>query len=421
MRIAVLTWGTRGDLQPLLALALKLTQAGAEVVFGAPPHYAAYIEAHGLAFRPLGTPMSAEDYHGMMNRVQAEANPRKQNRFLLQQVLLPDLDRLYADCLLAAQGADLVMSHWLQVGGGLAAEALGLPWVSVTLHAAGLDCEQELAGDLRARESYSRWIWGERLREFRAQHGLRSVETVAQSVYSDQLNLVAMSAHLLPNAAAWSGPHRVVGFLHLDTPEVWQPDPVLGAFLERHGKVVVVTLGSSVGTAADRLRTSVLEALARMGRPTVVQFPLLGGSETPLTDQQLVVGDVPHHGLLPYARCVVHHGGAGTTAAALRAGVPSLTIGQIFDQPYWGNMLAANGLGVRPATDALDDVTALAAHIEAAEACLPACRHFAARSADEPGAAGAAQIILQMFGSRTPQTFSPVSSRSQAPHAVLQS
>src|SRR6266705_5043197 len=99
MRVAVLTWGSRGDVQQLLALAKQLRAEGAQVTFGAPPAFGELVRAQGIAFAPVGAPVDLADYRRLMDAIEAEPNPRKQNRFLLQQVLLPDLERLYDDCL----------------------------------------------------------------------------------------------------------------------------------------------------------------------------------------------------------------------------------------------------------------------------------------------------------------------------------
>jgi sterol 3beta-glucosyltransferase len=394
MRAAVLSWGTRGDVQPLLAVAVRLAQAGVDVVFGADAHHADFVRGYGLRFSALGTPMSAGAYLALMDGVHAEPNPRKQNRFLIQQVLLPDLDRQYADCLRTAQGTDIVVAHWLQVGAGLAAQTLQIPWASVTLHASGIACEQGLGDDARAQEAYSNWLWGDRLYKFRQQHGLHQTGTVAQSIYSPTLNLVAMSRHLVPDCVGWPHSHQAAGFFYLDEVTTWRPDPKLQDFVDQHGDVVVVTLGSSAGSIADRVLDSAIEVLAQTGQPAIVQSSSSRHAEFADSRRTLYVGDVPHSWLFRHARCVIHHGGAGTTAAALRAGVPQVVIGNLFDQPYWGNLLAAHRLAPRPILDGRCDVATLVERVESAAAFSGECRRFAGLIASEPGAADAARRLV---------------------------
>lgn len=412
MHTAVLTWGTRGDVQPLLALALALAAHGVRVSFGAPPVHEALVRRHGLRFVPLGTPMPMPQYRAMMDAMHREPNPRLQNRALLQQVLLGDLERLYADCLDAARGADLVVGHWLQVGAGLAAQRLGLPWASVTLNASGIGCEQALSSrqELRLRRSYSSWLWGERLRRFRAEQGLGAVEIVAESVYSNTLNLVAMSPHLVPESAQWPPQHRVVGFFHsAEAPPGWEPAPALRDFVQRHGRVVVVTLGSSAGCSIEDRLATVLAALAGTGLPVVVQSLLADAPPPalPCPQRMLAVGDVPHGWLFRHARCVLHHGGAGTTAAVLSAGVPSVVIGNLFDQPYWGQLLAERGLGATPILDTAFDADVVLQRLTQALALEAPCREFAARAAGDGGVEEAVRLLLALPGAAPRHTTTP--------------
>lgn len=402
MRWAVLTWGTRGDVQPLLALAGGLRARGDTVRFGAPAAHADLVQRHGFAFHALGSPMAAAAYRGMMDGMHAEANPRKQNRALLQQVLLGDLDRLFEDCREAADGCDVVIAHWLQVGGGLAAESLGLPWASVTLNAAGIGCEQALASreELRARQGYSRWLWGDRLAEFRAAHGLRPVEVVADSVYSPRLNLVAISPRLVPESAQWSPQHRVTGFLHGATHDPdWTPDPALAAFLQRHPNPVVVTLGSSAGDHIDAKLRVVLDALDRMGLPVIVQALLADAPppSVPAPERMHLVGELPHGWLFPQASCVIHHGGAGGSAATLRAGVPSLAMGNLFDQPYWGQLLAEHGLAAQPIVETDIAVETVIERVRDALALAPRCRAFADDPETERGVQEAVDCLHREY------------------------
>lgn len=409
MRWAVLTWGTRGDVQPLLALAGALRARGDEVRFGALPAHADLVRRHGQAFHPLGNPMAAAAYRAMMDTMHAEPNPRRQNRALLQQVLLDDLERLYADCLETAAGCDAVIAHWLQVGGGLAAEALGLPWATVTLNAAGIGCEQALASreELRARQGYSRWLWGERLSQFRAARGLRPVDVVADSVYSPRLNLVAVDPRLVPESRQWPQQHRVVGFLHAPARDAgWVPDPALTDFLKRHPAPVVLTLGSSAGGHIDAKLNIALQALETMGLPVIVQALLADGSRPvlPAPERMLLIGETPHAWLFERASCVIYHGGAGGSAAVLRAGVPSLAMGNLFDQPYWGQLLAEHGLAAQPIVETDVDSETVIERLRDALALAPHCRAFAADPTTEDGVRFAVDLLHREFAVRAPIT-----------------
>ncbi len=411
MRWAVLTWGTRGDVQPLLALAGGLRARGDTVRFGALSAHADLVRGHGFPFHALGSPMAAAAYRSMMDTMHEEPNPRRQNRALLQQVLLGDLERLFADCCEAAADCDVVIAHWLQVGAGLAAESLGLPWASVTLNAAGVGCEQALASreELRARQGYSRWLWGDRLSEFRAAHDLPPVEVVADSVYSPRLNLVAISPRLVPESAQWSPQHRVIGFLHGPTHDPdWIPEPALEGFLRRYPRPVVVTLGSSAGDHIDAKLRVVLQALDAMGLPVIVQALLADAPPPPVPapERMLVVGEVPHGWLFPQSSCVIYHGGAGGSAAVLRAGVPSLAMGNLFDQPYWGQLLSEHGLAASPIVDTDVAVETVIERVREALTLAPRCEAFAADPDTENGVRNAVESLHREFAFAVPMSTS---------------
>jgi len=403
MRIAILAWGTRGDVQPMLALGQQLAVQGHKIRFGAAHAFADTVRAQGFEFVPLGPQMDFDDYQQLMATVEAEKNPRKQNRLLVQNVLLPNLERYYADCLRASADVELIVGHWLQIGAGLSAETLGIPWVSVTLHPAGIESEQTwqmTAEGERSGAAFDQWLWGDRLQRFRAQLGLRSFTSAAASLYSDTLNLVSVSRYLLSEHTEWNERHQVTGYFFLDEPQEWQPDAALLDFLERHDKPIIVSFSSLAGAAVEQMSKLLLETLKQINRPAIIQSGWGGFGATPLPSQILRIGDVPHEWLFKHAACVVHHGGAGTTAAALRCGVPSVVIWHMFDQPYWGNLLAAKGLGPLPLSRISLSTITLAKCIEEVfsnPSYSECCRNMSEQISQEDGVRDAVQKIQALL------------------------
>jgi len=400
VRIAILTWGTRGDVQPLLALAKEFVNCGAEVSFGGPPPFAECVRAHDIEFTPVGTPMNSQSYQDLMDAVETESNPRKQNRLLLQKVLLPDLERLYTDSLAVVAGADVVISHWLQIGGMLAAEVSELPCATVTLHPAGIELSQSRRSSEAAGGGLGDWLWGDQIQRFRAQLGLRSVESLADSLYSRSLNLVAVSPSVLPESVSWASHHRTVGFFYLKETANWQPDEKLLRFLEVNEKPIVISFSSIADSRPNETSTLLIKALVRIGRPAIIQSGWGNLGCTVLPDGIIRVGDVPHSWLFRQAACVVHHGGAGTTAEVLRAGIPSVVVWHMFDQPYWGNRLAAQGLGPRPIARATLNPDLLAERVIAAlsdPSYLETCQRMAMVIAQEKGTIKATQAVHTWF------------------------
>jgi sterol 3beta-glucosyltransferase len=155
-----------------------------------------------------------------------------------------------------------------------------------------------------------------------------------------------ISPRVLPRPLDWGPNVALTGAWTLGPPAGWAPSAALEAFMAGEPPVYV-GFGSMIGADPDRLTREVVEALRLAGRRGV----LLGGWQDlgrgALPDHVLRVDDVPHEWLFPRCVAVVHHGGAGTTAAALRAGVPQVVCPYFADQPFWAARVAALGVGPR--------------------------------------------------------------------------
>jgi UDP:flavonoid glycosyltransferase YjiC (YdhE family) len=160
--------------------------------------------------------------------------------------------------------------------------------------------------------------------------------------------LYGYSPALLPKPPDWGDWLHVTGFWFLDGAEHWQPPGELARFLDAGPPPVYVGFGSMVEREAERLTRLAVDALQQSGRRGVLLsgWSGLGGSALPETI--LRVDSVPHEWLFPRTAVVVHHGGAGTTAAALRAGVPSVSVPFFADQAFWGWCVHQSGAGAPP-------------------------------------------------------------------------
>jgi sterol 3beta-glucosyltransferase len=160
------------------------------------------------------------------------------------------------------------------------------------------------------------------------------------------LSLYAFSPSVVPQPADWPSEAHVTGYWFLQEPARWQPPAELARFLADGPKPVCITLGSSTGADASRIWNLASEALSQSGQRGLIVGRGFHAQNRP--GQLLGVDYVPYHWLFPRVRCVVHHGGAGTTGKALRAGVPSIVVPFTSDQPFWGRRVHALGAGPRP-------------------------------------------------------------------------
>jgi UDP:flavonoid glycosyltransferase YjiC (YdhE family) len=184
--------------------------------------------------------------------------------------------------------------------------------------------------------------------KFFAEKGLPPVRhTIPDVLFSDRLNLLAASPAIWRAAPDWSDIHCVCGdFVMPGEVEPWEPSPSLLAFLEAGAKPVLLSLGSMEHMAPERARNLLVGSARHAKTRAIIQ--------TKTSDDEGRDGDVyflpwaPHRHLAPYSSAVVHHGGAGTTHSALRAGTPSVVVPFIFEQRLWAKRLRQVGAAARP-------------------------------------------------------------------------
>jgi UDP:flavonoid glycosyltransferase YjiC (YdhE family) len=160
--------------------------------------------------------------------------------------------------------------------------------------------------------------------------------------------LYGFSTHVVPRPTDWDESVHVTGYWFLEGSADWHPPDELAAFLTSGPPPVYVGFGSMGALESGDTAGIVLEALRLAGQRGVVLTGAGEGIRHKTPDNILAVGTVPHDWLFPRVAAVVHHGGAGTTAAGLRAGVPSVLVPVFADQPFWGRRVADLGVGPEP-------------------------------------------------------------------------
>jgi sterol 3beta-glucosyltransferase len=162
------------------------------------------------------------------------------------------------------------------------------------------------------------------------------------------VSLDGYSAHVVPPAADWGKKHHVTGFWFLDDGRGYRPPADLAAFLAADPAPVYVGFGSMHNRDPEAATRLVIEALERAGQRGVLLTGWSGMSAGGASDRVYFLNNVPHDWLFPRVAAVVHHGGAGTTAAAMRAGVPAVVVPFMSDQPFWGRRVMELGVGPKP-------------------------------------------------------------------------
>ncbi|MCC7263730.1 MAG: glycosyltransferase family 1 protein, partial [Candidatus Latescibacteria bacterium] len=162
------------------------------------------------------------------------------------------------------------------------------------------------------------------------------------------LVIQGFSPHVVPHPLDWPANIHTTGYWFLDEGRAWQPPPALAGFLEAGAPPVFIGFGSMTGREPQKLTRLLVDAVVQSGQRAILQSGWAGIGGMQLPPQIFLLGNAPHQWLFPHLGAAVHHGGAGTTAASLRAGVPTVIVPHLADQPFWGWRVAALGVGPQP-------------------------------------------------------------------------
>ncbi|HEV7278478.1 MAG TPA: glycosyltransferase [Devosiaceae bacterium] len=361
MRISIQTLGTRGDVQPYVALARGLLAAGHEVQLVAPAQFEDFVRAHGPDFAAL--PGEFLDLIETPAAKQAIAQGRGFSAgFKLLKQLKPMMRRVFDATWEASRafGPALIVHHPKVLAAPHIGEKLGVPLVlasplpgftptaafpSPLLPNVSLGPLNRLSHQLMAWSGAA--LFSRPMAQWRAER-LGLPRRGRTSGWRDLPTLYAYSPTLLPVPPEWGPNVLVSGFWFLDDETAWTPQTALADFLAAGEAPVYVGFGSMPVADPMALTALVVEATARAGCRAVLaagRGKLGGVASAPHVH---VVDEAPHDRLFPLVSAVVHHGGAGSTAAGLRAGKPTVICPFFGDQPFWGRRVAALGVGPSP-------------------------------------------------------------------------
>ena len=415
MEIALITLGSRGDLQPYVALGLGLKAAGHAVRLVSARNEAAFVAAHGLAFCPLDVNVRQLLDRGAVGDTRGGNNPL---RFFWNTRWPPAEVRalrqaVQAQLAEACQSADVLVYHpgqglpffLAQASGQLSVLATPFPVVPTAAYPAILFYRGWPLGKALNRLThrvFDRMFWAlartpaqEYWRQHQASRPDFATSALQQQLRSGQPVLLGYSPLLFAPDPAW-GPHmRVTGAWMLPPDPDFVPSPALAAFLASGKAPLYIGFGSMKNDAAALLAL-VADALRRTGQRAVLALGWSSpANDAPLPPEILVVESVPHAWLFPRVKAVVHHGGAGTVHAGLAAGRPTVVVPHHADQPAWGLRVFELGVGSRPIPRERLTAENLAAAITAAlqPEVVAAARSLGERMSQEDGVAQAVAAI----------------------------
>jgi UDP:flavonoid glycosyltransferase YjiC (YdhE family) len=360
MRIGIMTVGSRGDVQPFLALALGLVERGHSVILAAPPESRKMVEARGVAFRELGIDLSE-----MFKSPEAKRMLYRRGKLGVMEVRKRFAADLFLRAGRAAAGifreSDIVVfKNALTMIPGIA-KLMGAKTVEaalIPLSPTGTDAGIAFGGrnlgaplnrlltTLTADVifSFSRPTLDALAKEIPGLAGFKDARLEAKRRRREEPLLCAFSPSVYPKPADWGSKVMLTGCWFLPEDPSWTPSPELSNFLAAGPKPVYVGFGSMPNLEPERCLAIVRSSLRSLGLRGVVNKGWAGlGAGQGEEDGIFFIDDVPHSWLFPRMAAAVHHGGAGTTAASLRAGIPSVVVPHMGDQPFWAKRLLRLG------------------------------------------------------------------------------
>ncbi len=342
MRVCFMTMGSRGDVQPYLAIAKELIKNGHSAVIASGDSFRDFILENNVEFHRIDLDLNAlsKDDKAKNFIDHPILNLARSIQLIRKHVILPYRNSL-EDFYEAAQGADIIIYNPLMSGANDIAEKLGIKaycMSPVPIHGEGI----------MLLPNYPKWInqLSSKFLELVEIVQIKNINSFREDVLNlpcRKINFIKnniiylISPHMFSNITSWKDNVFVAGFCFLDSGEKLPSD--VERFLEK--KPVIVSFGS-IGNLGN-LPSLLSKYLEETGNYAVT---LGGGFES--NDRILALSEAPHELLFEKAKGVIHHGGAGTTAAALRAGVPQIIIPFAVDQPFWANEVYKLGCSPKP-------------------------------------------------------------------------
>jgi sterol 3beta-glucosyltransferase len=414
--VTFLVSGTRGDVQPLVALGAGLLRAGYPVRMVTHPPFAALVASQGLEFVPLDGNPNELLQHPEHAAALATGSGLLRGAIATLRYLRaaqPVFRRMLKSAWQGCRSAGTLIVTLPTTWGCQIAEALDVACFCALMQPLGandsfpsplLPVAPKLGPTANRLTHHltTRALWAPWQRQIdnwrRHQLGLPSLRThdpFAQFARQGVPIVYGISPSVVPWPAAWPAQYHLTGYWLLDHP-AWQPPGDLCAFLADGPPPIFIGFGSIASSQTQDMLERVLAAIERAGRRAVLVWRMLPSALRSLPPGVFMAADVPHDWLFARVAAAVHHGGAGVTAAALRAGLPTVAVPFAADQFFWGRRVAALGCGPPPLPLARLTAAALASAIDSIcenSKMRTSAQALSARINAEDGIARAVEII----------------------------
>jgi sterol 3beta-glucosyltransferase len=363
MRIAIIAPGSRGDVQPYIALGKGLQNAGHSIRLVSHSNFESLVTSYGLEFWSFGN-----DVKDAVETTEMRELTEKGNFLLLMAKMAKEAQRealRFAEGgLLAARGMEVVLSGigGLFIGTAIA-EKLDIPLLQAYVFP--FTPTQEFPSVLTPKLPTLFNSFSHHLARQLMWQGFRSADTIARKKvlnipassllgpYDSKSThnmpiLYGFSPSVIPAPSDWNDNTHITGYWFVDEADDWQPSTALLDFLQSGSPPMYIGFGSMSNRDPEQTADLVIRALALTDQRAILLSGWGGLQKASTPDSIFMIDSIPHSWLFPRVAAVVHHGGASTTAAGLKAGIPSIIIPFFGDQPFWGQRVADLGVGSKP-------------------------------------------------------------------------
>lgn len=349
-KIVVATHGSLGDLHPKIALAMELRDRGHQILFSTWEGYTERLSLLGFENHPLRPNVDPEDREFIRDAMDGRRGSEK----IMRELIFPSLRDSYDDLLAGCNGADLLITGELIYVARSIQETTGIKWVPASLSPLlmfssqdpGIFPDAEFLETFRPMPSvlHSAFYfimrriagnWMEPYKDFRRDLGLDpSHDPMFLGKFGDELHLAMFSKVIGSPQPDWPKQTVQTGFCFYDgNDDLGKMPPGLADFLNSGDPPIVFTLGSAAVMDPRDFFDESAKAARSLGRRAVLLYGTFNEPPKGLNDEIVGFDYAPFSQVFPYAACVVHQGGVGTTAQVLRAGVPHLIMPYSHDQP----------------------------------------------------------------------------------------
>ncbi len=419
--VTLIAVGTRGDVQPYIALGKGLRLAGLTVRLVTTPDFRSLVMQHGLEFHQIFD----MDVEAVMQSDESKAileikNPLTMLRRLVE-FCRPWYHKALDSMLEALDGAEVgIFSSVAQFGGYEACEKLNIPAIFTYLQPV-VPMKEVSSPFFPAMPAIpGQAIYNRLTHHISIQTIWQLFRPIVNDARANRLGLAKLplagswsiikghklpvmmgySPHVVAPSTDWHEAISVPGYWFLDQPDDWSPPPDLEAFLTNGEPPIYIGFGSMANRNPERNTQIVLDALERSGERGLLSTGWGGLQNVTFSDNFFKIESCPHSWLFPRMKAIVHHGGAGTTAAAFRAGKPQIVVPFFADQPFWGRMTQKLGVGVKPIPNKIISSELLASaiqHVSNSHEIQQNATELGEKVRGENGVANAVEIIKRIL------------------------